>query len=236
MWFSGDAAEAPFTMFSLQHGIMIVILFVITAALYAAGRSKLFASYRKTEIALGLSLVLFELGYHGWLISIGNWNVSHALPLELSNISVLLVIVLLLTGNRHLFELVFMAGIGGALQALVTPVLDYGWPHFRFWHFFYTHMMVIWAAFYFLWMKKYSLTFKSVWKSLIFLNVLLPVIYAVNLATGGNYWFIMRKPSGASLLDFLGPHPWYLLGMEAAALIFFTVLWLLFGEKKRIAF
>ncbi|PYZ91992.1 TIGR02206 family membrane protein [Salipaludibacillus keqinensis] len=231
MWFGGDSSAAPFTMFSFQHGIMIALLIGVTAALYKHRREE---TYRKWEISIGMSLIMMEVSYQTWLFYTGNWHVSHALPLELSNISVLLVILLLLTRNRLVFEIVFLVGISGALQAIITPVLSFGWPHFRFWHFFYTHLMVIWVVFYFLWYRHFPLTLWSVLKAMVFLNVLLPFIYFTNVMFEGNYWFIKRKPAGGSLLDFLGPHPWYILSMEVAAFVFFMILWILFGNKKRI--
>jgi hypothetical integral membrane protein (TIGR02206 family) len=50
----------------------------------------------------------------------------------------------------------------------------------------------------------------------------------VNRLTGGNYLFLSRKPEGGSLLDLLGPWPWYILSLEAVALLLFTILYLPF--------
>ena len=92
------------------------------------------------------ALIFISNGYHlSYLAHCqrhdGGWMT--ALPLELCSISLLVSIVLLLTGNRHLIDFVIFAGIGGALQALATPVLDMDFPHFRFFHFFYTHAGII---------------------------------------------------------------------------------------------
>jgi hypothetical integral membrane protein (TIGR02206 family) len=220
-------------MFSTEHWVMIGLLLMGLVVLYIARDKPVSKKMTCWQKGGALSLLLFEAGYQVWLIRTEQWHVSHALPLELSNISVILVIILLWTGNRWLFGIVFFVGIGGAIQAIVTPVLSFGWPHFRFIHFFYTHILVIWTVFYFLWCRGYRVTFKSVVKAMIFLNVLLPLIYAVNVAVDGNYWFVRRKPGGVSLLDFLGPHPWYIVGMEATAFLLFTFLWLLFGNRKR---
>ncbi|WP_416148384.1 TIGR02206 family membrane protein [Salipaludibacillus sp. HK11] len=232
MWFGGSSSAVSFTMYSFQHVVMIALLIGVTLGLYLFRLDHKRTKLRKWEITVAISLIVFEVTYQIWLIVNGNWHVSHALPLELSNISVILVIVLLLTRSKFVFELVFLVGIGGALQAILTPVLTFGWPHFRFLHFFYTHLMVIWVAFYYLWVKGLTFSFVSVLKAMLFLNVLLPVIYVINTLIEGNYWFIMEKPVGGSILDFLGPHPWYIVGMELAAFVFFSLLWLLFGQKN----
>lgn len=230
MFFSGDPSTAPFTMFSLQHYVMILLtVFGIIIVFFTRNKRQA----RSVEIGTAVSLIIFELLYHFWLFSTDQWSIHHALPLELSNISIILAVILLLNRNKLLFEIAFLVGIGGALQAVVTPVLSYGWPHFRYIHFFYTHIAVIWIVFYFLWHYRFPLTFWSVLKAMLFLNILLPFIWFVNDFTGGNYWFIMEKPEGGSLLDFFGDHPWHILGMEIAAVVMFSLLVLLFGRRKR---
>ncbi|SDN72389.1 TIGR02206 family membrane protein [Alkalicoccus daliensis] len=230
MLFGGDASAAPFSMFSLQHILMILLLFTGIFIIYLIRKLSV---PRSAEILFAVSLLLFEAWYQAWLIFTDRWALHHALPLELSNISVILAVVLLIKPNKLLFEITFLVGIGGAIQAVITPVLSFGWPHFRFVHFFYTHIAVIWAVFYFLWNRGFTLTYSSVWKAMVFLNVLLPFIWMVNVLTGGNYWFIMEKPEGDSLVDFFGDHPWYILGMEASAVVIFLLLVFLFGNGKR---
>ncbi|WP_280771434.1 TIGR02206 family membrane protein [Salipaludibacillus daqingensis] len=233
MWFGEVAAEVPFKMYSIEHAIVVAILLGGIMALYLSRKKLRGGETRWLEWLLAITLILFEVSYQLWMVVTDKWDASHALPLQLSNFSIIFVIVLLFTRSKLVFEIVFLAGIGGALQAMITPVLSFGFPHFVFWHFFYTHMMVIWVAFYFLWCRGFSFTLTSVMRTMLFLNILLPLIYFINVLVGGNYWFIMRKPSGGSLLDFLGPHPWYILGMEFAALAFFLLLWLIFGQKNR---
>ncbi|MNG36642.1 Integral membrane protein [compost metagenome] len=44
----------------------------------------------------------------------------------------------------------------------------------------------------------------------------------VNAIAGTNYMFLAWKPVGGSMLDWLGPWPWYLIELE-------PVVWLLCG-------
>ena len=184
----------------------------------------------KYERLFALTLLVMEVLYHVWMIVTGRWGFSDSLPLELCSISLLVAIVLLWTGNRHLYDFIFFAGIGGALQAMATPVLDVGFPHFRYFHFFYTHIGIIITALYFTWMKGYRPTFIGIIKTMIILNLLLPLIFAVNVFFQGNYMFLREKPVNGSLLDYLGPYPWYILALEGVAFLIFVCLWLLFRK------
>ncbi|AOM82528.1 hypothetical protein BBEV_1160 [Salisediminibacterium beveridgei] len=232
---TGSSSDYPFEMFGIDHLAAIVITFFGIFYLYLYRhwfQSLPEKKVRMIEISSAIFLLLFEVAYYTWLVRMDVWSVSSGLPIELSSISVLLMIFLLIKRNRHLVEIMFMVGIAGALQAVFTPVLFYGFPHFRYIHFFLSHIAVIWVAFYFIWIRGYSITIHSIWKALLFLNILLPFIYWINLRLDGNYWFLMEKPSGGSLLDFLGPHPWYILGMQGVALLFCSVLWFIFGKKS----
>ncbi len=230
-WFEADPSLTPFTMFSWQHLFMITVLAAGIIALYLLKNRLNRYSLRRFEVTLAIILIFIELGYHIWLVTTGNWRQDHALPLELCNISLILIIIVLLTKHRATHEIVLFIGVAGALQAIFTPVLSYGLPHFRFIHFFSTHILIIWVAVYFTIIRDYRPTFASVWKALLFLNLLLPVIVWVNNRVGGNYWFLTEKPGDGSLLDFLGPYPWDILSLEVVAIFIFLGLWLVFRKK-----
>lgn len=127
--------------------------------------------------------------------------------------------------QKWVFEVVYFLGVGGALQALLTPELFYDFPHFRFLHFFIAHISIILAVFYMLWVEKFQVKFKSVWKAFAALNIIALVVFLVNRLTGGNYMFLAQKPTNASLIDFLGPYPWYILTLELVVLIIFLLLY-----------
>ncbi|WP_203249131.1 YwaF family protein [Sporosarcina beigongshangi] len=219
-----------FVMFSVAHIAVIAVLFLAIVALLI-GRKK-GPVPQKVERLFALSLLAMEVLYHVWMMTTGRWTLASSLPLELCSISLLVTIVLLWTGNKHLTDFAFFAGIGGAIQAMATPVLDLGFPHFRYFHFFYTHIGIIVTALYFTWMKGYRPTFKGVVKTMVVLNLLLPLLFTVNYLFQGNYLFLREKPYNGSLLDFLGPYPWYILSLEAVAFIMFTGLWLGFRKWR----
>jgi len=56
----------------------------------------------------------------------------------------------------------------------------------------------------------------------------------MNRLLGANYLYMMKKPEHASLLDVLGPHPWYLVWIEGIMILSFLVLYLPFWVHKKI--
>lgn len=227
-----DIQDKPFQMFSFGHWLAFFVLAGGVIALYIL-KEKGFKGFSKTaETSAALFLLLLEAFFHYWQWQHGIWSLAHSLPLELCSISLLLSILLLLTGSKAIFELVFFAGIAGALQAVLTPVLFSDFPRFRYFHFFLTHSGIIWTVLYFAWIKGYVPTLLSAGKSLLFLNLLLPAILLVNFIFGSNYMFLRGKPASKSILDLLGPYPWYILSLEFAAAAMFFLLWGLFrGER-----
>lgn len=222
-----------FVMFSTVHlAVLLLIAFLIVILFWQRKRLRENVAGLKTiERFFALTLFTMDIGYHSWLIMAGRWRLEDALPLELCSISLLVSILLLWTGNRYLIDFVIFAGIGGALHALATPVLDMNFPHFRFFHFFYTHAGIILTGLYFVWVKGYEPTFKGVLKTMLLLNALLPIILAINWLVDGNYMFLRMKPQNGSLLDFLGPYPWYIVSLEAVAFSIFTIIWMLVRKK-----
>ncbi len=232
----GGGTNHQFVMFSTVHLTALLLIAFIVVILF--WQRKKFqengARLNTIERVFALSLFAMDIGYHIWLITADRWRLEDSLPLELCSISLFVSIVLLWTGNRFAIDFVIFAGIGGALQALATPVLDMNFPHFRFFHFFYTHAGIIVTGLYFVWVKGCEPTFKGILKTMLIINALLPIIVAVNWLVGGNYMFLRMKPQNGSLLDFLGPYPWYIISLEAVAFVIFTIIWLLLRRKGRI--
>ncbi len=130
-------------------------------------------------------------------------------------------------------RLYFFTGIIGASQAILTPNLQYAFPHFRFIEYFIAHILLIWAPLFMTWVEGYRPTVQSIKRTMIFLNILIPIVSFVNYKTGGNYMFLAHKPETASLLDMLGPHPYYIISLELAALIGCFILYMSFAKREK---
>ncbi|TMV48467.1 TIGR02206 family membrane protein [Paenibacillus mesophilus] len=227
-------ADSPnvFTAYSLTHMIALAVFVAAVVLLYISrhwlrqGRRSRYGRY-----ALAALLIASEVSLNAWYVAENVYDVKYTLPLELCSLSLYLSIAMLFLRSRFVFQIVYFAGIGGAIQALLTPVLYYDFPHFVYFEFFAAHIAIILSPLYMVWMEGFRPTLKSIFVTLGFLNVMLVIVFFVNTATGGNYMFVASKPETASLLDFLGPYPWYLLSMEAVALVIFLLLYWPFAAR-----
>lgn len=226
-------SQLAFTAYSTTHVVALLIFAILVILLFAC-RRWLQDEHRSKVARYGLAAVLIvcELSLNIWYVTEGIYDVSRTLPLELCTISLYMCIAMLLFRSRAVFQIVYFTGIGGALQAMLTPVLYYDFPHFRFVEFFVAHIAIILAVLYMVWVEGYRPTWKSIAITMGFLNVLAVIVYMINTFTGGNYMFLNRKPETASLLDVLGPHPWYLLSLEVVAVALFLLLYFPFVVKR----
>ena len=65
---------------------------------------------------------------------------------------------------------------------------------------------------------------RSWWRVLVATNAYAAVVAAFNAAFGTNYMYLRQKPESGSLLDLLGPWPWYVLGGEVVAALLLFLL------------
>lgn len=231
-----DTASADrFTPFAAAHLTVLFLIFACGVLLYTCRHWLKQSRIRRNTVRyllLGF-LVLSEVSLNVWYVRYNVFDVKDTLPLELCSISLYVCIFMLLFRNRVLFQIAYFAGIGGALQALLTPVLWYGFPHFRFFEFFIAHAAIILSVLYMVWVEQLRPTWRSIGITMVFVNAAALAAGAVNALTGANYMFLARKPASASMLDLLGPHPWYIISMEAAAVVLFVLLYLPFALADR---
>jgi len=158
------------------------------------------------------------------------------LPLHLCSVFVFLSAFMLYRRNSTIYEYAYFLGIGGAVQAVLTPDLGmYDFPHFRYFQTFISHGLIVSAAVYMTVVERMRPTWKSFLRVLVWTNVYMLFVGLVNALIGSNYMFIAHPPETASLIDLLGPWPWYLLSLEAIGFVLFFILYLPFaiGDMRR---
>jgi hypothetical integral membrane protein (TIGR02206 family) len=216
--------------YSTPHiaAMLIIVLFCAVFIVYG-NRFSTEKSRKAFRYAFAAFIALQQLSLYVWYTVAGEWSVEVTLPIQLCDLSVFLSVAVLLTKRQLISELLYYWGLAGATQAILTPDIgSYTWPHFVFYQFFISHGVILLTCLYMIIVEKFRPSKRSVLRTIVITNLYGILILFVNRLTGGNYLFLSSKPAGGSLLDLLGPWPWYLLSLEAVALILFTMLYLPF--------
>ena len=184
--------------------------------------------------ALGALLLAWFVAFHVVAELDGTYSLDTDLPLHLTDAVTLVAVAALWTGRPLLFELTYFWGLAASLQAVLTPNLDSdeGFPDFFYWQFFITHSGVVLAAVFLAFGIGLTARPGAVWRMFLATVAWALVAAAGNLVTGGNYMFLDEPPETDSLLDYMGPWPWYILSAAALALALFTLLDLPFRRRR----
>jgi len=214
-----------FVTFGLQHAIATTVVVGAGIGLCCAVRS---ASSARLERAVRWGLAIACIAYEGIeLVLLG------VLPFHLCDLSILIAPVVLLTASRVGFELLYFWGIGGALQALITPAVVTGFPAPICIAFFLGHGLIIAGALYAAVVMRLRPTPRSILRVWLITIGYGLVMLGVNAVFGTNYLFIMRPPPTPSILDLLGPWPWYLLTLQPVILVVFSLCYLPYFARDR---
>jgi hypothetical integral membrane protein (TIGR02206 family) len=157
-----------------------------------------------------------------------------ALPLYLCDAAAVILAVALLTRRRCWVEVGYLWGLAGAVQGLLTPTLQYDWPSAEYFAFFIEHGGAPVAAVglvFGMGLRPQPGAFR---RGVLWGWVYMGVVGLLNFPLGTNYGFLRRKPEVASILDYMGPEPWYLIPLQGVAILFFALLLLPFRREWRI--
>jgi hypothetical integral membrane protein (TIGR02206 family) len=213
-----------FQLFSTSHIVAILIVlstWIIFIALMKRVKNNKVQNIVKYFVAF-LPL-FFELSYILWNALTGQFSFAETLPFHLCAIFNILTVFIVLTENRLLLEIAYFIGVGGALQAIITPNMPQDFPHFVFIQLFAVHGLMILAVLYMIFVKGIIPRLKSIPKVFIIINLYLLLVYGINLITGGNYMFLMGPNPNPSLIDVLidifGQPPLHIIGLELIGLV-----------------
>jgi hypothetical integral membrane protein (TIGR02206 family) len=163
----------------------------------------------------------------------GALSLNNALPLHFCDIAGLAGGVALLTRRQTACEIVYFFGLAGTLQGLLTPNLKFDFPDPRFFVFFLLHGGVVVTAVHVVTAMGRAPRPDALRRMLIFTFGYAAITGLINATLGTNYAFLCRKPEQASLMDHLGPWPWYIGALVLLAVLMYTLLYLPFASRKR---
>jgi len=184
--------------------------------------------FLERTICFAISALLL-INYVAYLIVARNFGVTQwykALPMQLCDWAMIVIIVALWTGNRRWLEVAYFWGIGGTLQAILTPNLRFGFPDLRFISFFVAHSGIIIGIVFLMLIYGFRPRAIGVLRTFAWTEIYFVVAFSIDLLTGENYGFLLHRPEAGSLLNFLSDfRPLYLVQFHGLAFLFFCVLY-----------
>src|SRR5216110_3678053 len=219
--------ERVFQPYGWPHLTVIVLTITLPFALAAVVyRTKSTRVERAIVALLSAVLVVNYIAYLVFVRSHGNLTWQQMLPLQLCDWGIVVVIVAMWTGNLRWFEVAYFWGIGGTLQAVLTPNLRFGFPDWRFISFFTSHCGIIIGVVFLMLTRRYRPYPMSIVRVFLWSEFYFVVTFITDKLTGFNYGFLLHKPEAFSILSFLSDsRPLYLLQMHGVALLFFLGLY-----------
>lgn len=176
--------------------------------------------------ALAVVLLVDEVSWWVFLLAGGEpgSQLAQSLPLQLCDVGIFICAFALWFRPQWLVEVTYFWGLAGTVQALLTPDLPQHFPTYPYFQYYIAHGGVVATAL----LLVFGLGLRPR-RSAVPRVAAITVAYAlfvgaVDALTGANYMYLRSKPATPTLLDALGPWPWYILVAGLVALVLFFAL------------
>jgi hypothetical integral membrane protein (TIGR02206 family) len=223
-----------FVAFSISHYLPLVTISIIGVLIIFRGLS--YASWEdKKRLLLLISFIpAFAILFNsGMRICESHFNIKEDLPLHICRFVALIAPLVIWKMNRFWMGILYFWILAGTLNANITPDLTYDFPHWNYFTYWASHSFLIILPIYYVVVLKEKINLKDLRNAFLMANVFLLFTLSVNVILGSNYMYSREKPAVASLLDFLGPWPIYLISGQLLALTLFFILYLPFFIQKK---
>jgi len=228
----------PFELFGTVHLITIAVIIVVSVLLPRTYKDKSInqKSTMNKVIAGVIALHVIISPYKDLYLLANPYDWRETLPLHMCDLSEIFLIWFLLGGPKILYLCAFFWGLGGASMAILTPDISHHGLDYIF--FMIGHGMIIVGIMYATVALGNRPYVKDILKvSAITAFILLPIVYIINILLGepANFWYLVAKPGGASLMDMFPDPPYHLLYTTPIAIAVFYLIYLPYFIKDRVA-
>lgn len=222
-----------FVPYSQEYFIALVLFIIIGVFLVWKGKNS--PEGTKPVILKFISFLLSSAIIIWAIIEIllGRFYLETDLPLIFCNFTALVLPLFAYNRRQHYFNILYYIIFAGAIQAIVTPGLKFGFPHYEFIKFWTVHVGLIVFVVYEMVVLGILPTKNGIWQTFIFVQVYVVIVIGINWILDSNYLFLNIKPEHGSLLDLLGGWPWYIVLMDVVLIPYFLILYLPVWFYKR---
>ncbi|MFN3322559.1 MAG: TIGR02206 family membrane protein [Bryobacteraceae bacterium] len=223
--------DSGFRLFGPVHLAVIATIVAVPVLLALLARRNA-TLVHPIRYGLALGLLGNELAWYLHVLELGWVGFPDGLPLQLSDVTFWLAIVVALTLRPALFDIVYYWALAGASLTVITPELWEPFPSRATIQFFVMHGGVVATILYLILVGLARPRPGSMRLSFLVLLVFTSFVGAFNAVFGTNYMFLREKPVSPTLLDYMGPWPVYIGTAGALGALLFWLLWLPFRPKR----
>lgn len=221
---------------SLEHLVPIVIAIIFTLiVIINARRTQNPFNYNQLFQLVGVAISATVIGFHSYRALFFEYNFSEDLPLYLCSLVAILIPIYTYSRHYWMFEILLFWIIAGTLNAVITPDISEGFPSLDYFRYWIVHLGLLFVIFYSIFVLKMRPAFKSILKSFLALQLYVVVMLIVNYYLNANYFYLNEKPKSASLLDYFGDWPYYIVVVQIIIIPLFILIYLPFHLFKRRA-
>ena len=212
-----------FEPYSTSHLVVLAIFAVGVVVLLVVG-SRVRGHPAEQRVAVALAVGNIGFGLAGTFTEIDTGDLAGSLPLQLCDFAWIPVAWALLTRHPLALALAYYWGLTLSLQALLQPTLDEAFPHPNFFAFWGKHLFLVWGAVYVTLALRNGPTWRGYLQAVGCTFAWVAVVMTLNPLLDTNYGYFNGKPSDGTLLDYLGPWPWYVLAEVAIVVVGWALL------------
>jgi hypothetical integral membrane protein (TIGR02206 family) len=213
-------AARNFTAYGPSHWVVLVV-FLLGALLIVVFRRPL--AVRLVSRIFAVAVLALQLAIQ--VYSLAHFGIDNALPFQLSDLAAFATAYALWSWRHWAFSLTYYWGLTLSTQALVSPALGGAdFPSIGFLAFWLIHLFVVWSALYLTVAAGLRPTWRGYRRTVVITLCWMFTMLVFNAVADTNYGFLNAKPAIHSLLDILGPWPWYLLPETALVLTVWALM------------
>ena len=227
------AAGTEFVRWSSPHLIAIALTILATAGILWLGRQCSERGRRIICRSLALIIAVQFLGEYIWRAfsdAYGPWQWN--LPLHFCSFMSIISVIALWWHPRWACALVYFGVLTASIQALITPAMADGYPSAAFFVFFISHGLLMVVALAIPVLLGWRARGWDDLRTVLLMDAYVLLIIPINHWLGTNYGYTEGPPVPGTLLDYLGPAPWYYLWVQLPVLAVFRLMMLPVHDKR----